>query len=123
VNLAVGVDEGELQREQLAGDRFVVATQGRAERLIGFEHECVFAWRGLRSQFGENRDQRGSDEKAEPPSLRGATHHPSWKNPAPTPCRSSRTASGRPWHFQVRTLKAPPTRRRAAAKVAPANSA
>jgi hypothetical protein len=77
----------------------------------------------LRPQFGENRDQRGGDEKAEPPTLRGATHHPSWKNSAPTPCRSSRTASDRPWHYQARALKAPPTRRRAAAKVAPMISA
>jgi hypothetical protein len=38
VNLAVGVDVGELQRQEPAGDRFVVGTQGRAERLIGFEH-------------------------------------------------------------------------------------
>ena len=48
MNLAVGVDVGELQRQEPAGDRFVVGTQGRAERLIGFEHQNVFAWRDLR---------------------------------------------------------------------------
>jgi hypothetical protein len=35
----------------------------------------------LRPEFDENRDQRGGDEYTEPPSLRGATHHPSWKTP------------------------------------------
>ncbi len=127
-NLAVGVDEGELQRKELAGDRFVVGTHGRAERLIGFEHQGVFAWRCLRPQLDENRNQRAGDNYAEPPSLRGATHHPSWKNPAPTPCRSPRTVSGepcsgRPWHFQATALKARDTRRRAAAQVVPTISA
>ena len=63
MNLAAGVDEGELQRQQLAGDRFVAGTHGRAERLIGLRAPgCLRLAPVCARSSTRHRDQRGGDE-------------------------------------------------------------
>src|SRR5262249_5614690 len=81
VNLAVGVHVGELQREQPARDRFVAGAYGRPQRLIGTEHDGLFARHRLRFKLSEHAHQHTDDKRAKPPALHGAPHHPSWKTP------------------------------------------